>query len=181
MLRSLPKPSMLLAGAVLASAVSGAACAQTSSNSSVSGSIAIFQPVTLTKGSDLSFGTVMRPASGSGDVIINATTGARSVTGNVQAMANGPAPAPSRATFTVSGEGGLNYSISYPGNFSLMRNGNQDPIQVNLNATSGGGALSGSAGSTGTATFGIGGQLTISSSTPTGSYTGSFTVTVSYN
>ena len=42
-------------------------------------------------------------------------------------------------------------------------------------------ALSGGAGAEGTGSFGVGGSLPLSGSTPAGSYSGSFTVTVSYN
>jgi hypothetical protein len=160
-------------------AMSGAAQAQTSSNTTVSGSMTVFQPITLTKTSDLSFGTIMRPASGNGTVTVDATSGARSVTGGAAPVASGGTP--SRAAFIVTGEGGLNFTVSFPASFNMTRNGNQDPIQVSINSTMGGGQLSGSSGQQGTQAFGIGGQVLLSNGTPTGAYTGSFTVTVAYN
>lgn len=174
-----PKALRLAACALALCAIGGAAQAQTSSNATVSGSMTVFQPITLTKTSDLSFGTVMRPASGNGTVTIDASSGARTVTGGAAPVASGGTP--SRAAFTVTGEGGLNFTVTHPASFNMTRNGNQDPIQVMLNSTMGGGQLSGSAGQQGTQTFGIGGQVLLSNGTPTGAYTGSFTVTVAYN
>lgn len=169
----------VVAAAVLA-AVGGQALAQTSSNTSVSGTMTVYQPITLNKTSDLSFGTVMRPASGNGTVTIDAQSGTRSVTGGASPVANGPNAAPSRAAFNVTGEAGMNFTVTYPQTFNMTRNGS-DPIQVTLNSTMGGGQLVGAPGQQGTQSFGIGGQVLLSNGTPTGSYTGSFTVTVAYN
>lgn len=172
---------LALTAAAALLAVGAPALAQTNSAQSVTGTMTVYQPITLAKTSDLSFGTVMRPASGNGTVSIDAQSGARTITGGASPVANGPNAAPSRAVFTVTGEGGMNFTVTYPQTFNMTRNGNQDPIQVTLNSTMGGGQLSGSNGQQGTQTFGIGGQVLLSNGTPTGAYSGSFTVTVAYN
>lgn len=166
--------------ATVALGLAGAASAQTSANTTASGSLGVVQPITIAKVSDLSFGTVVRPVSGNGTVVIDASTGARTMTGGVSAIGGGPVTTVTRAVFTVSGEGGYNFTVTIPASFNITRNGNQDPIQVTLVSTTGTGTLSNSFGTTGTATVGIGGSVPISNGTPSGSYTGTFTVTVAY-
>lgn len=167
-----------LAAAVCA--VGGTAHAQTSTTTSTTASMNITQPLQLTKVTDLVFGTIMRPTSGSGNVIIDAQSGNRNVTGNASGVTGGSAATPTRAAFTVSGEAGMNITVTVPGSMTMTRGG-ADPITVSLNSTMGGGQLSGPTGGTGTAAFGVGGQLAISDSTPPGAYTGTFNVTVAYN
>lgn len=164
--------------AVAALGFAGAAAAQNSASQQVSGTMTLYQPITLAKNSDLSFGTLIKPASGSGNATIDASSGALSATGGIGVVT---ASTHSRATFTVSGEGGLNFSVTTPQSFNMTRAGGSDTVQVTLNSTTGSGTLSGSAGATGTATFGVGGQIQIASGTPTGSYSGTFTIMVAYN
>ncbi|MCR5875190.1 DUF4402 domain-containing protein [Phenylobacterium sp. J426] len=166
--------------AVALSLAAAPALAQTSSSTSVTGTMNVTQPLQLSKTTDLTFGTIMRPSSGSGNVIIDATTGVRTVTGNATGVTGGANATPTRAAFTVTGEGNMNITVTVPGSMTMTRGG-LDPITVSLNSTMGGGQLSGPSGSTGTASFGVGGQLSLSSSTPTGAYSGTFNVTVAYN
>lgn len=168
----------IAAGLVLAAAP---ALAQTSSNQSVTGTMTVYQPITLTKTSDLSFGTVMRPASGNGTVYINKTSGARTVDGAASLVANGPNAAPARAAFTVTGESGLNFSITVPQSFDMLRSGGGGSVQVMLDPTASGGQLTGNTNGAGTFAFGVGGQVLLSNGTPTGAYSGTFTVSVAYN
>ncbi|MET0273662.1 MAG: DUF4402 domain-containing protein [Phenylobacterium sp.] len=183
---SLPQRSTvgrLLTGfavALAASGLAGGACAQATSTQPSNSSIAVLQPIALAKVSDLSFGTVVRPTSGSGNVLINATTGARTITGSVTPMGSGPVAAISRAAFSVSGEGGQNFVITVPASFNMTLAG-QNPMTVTLTSSMSGGTLSNALGTAGSSSFGVGGQVTIASGTPSGSYTGSFTVTVAYN
>jgi len=164
--------------AVASLAAAAPALAQASSSQTVTASMNVTQPLQIAKTSDLVFGTIMRPTSGSGNVIIDANTGARTVTGNASGSTGGSTP--TRAAFTVTGEGGMNITVTTPTSMVMTRGGS-DPITVSLNSTMGGGQLSGSPGSSGTASFGIGGQLTLSNTTPSGAYSGSFNVTVAYN
>lgn len=168
--------AMAAAGGVLLAA--GQAGAQNSASQQVTGTMNLYQPLTVTKISDLSFGTLIKPVSGNGDATIEANTGNLTATGGIGVVTSSTH---SRAVFTVAGEGGLNFTVTTPGSFSMTHNGAQDPISVTLSSTTGGGTLSGSAGSQGTATVGVGGQIAISNGTPSGAYSGAFTITVAYN
>ena len=152
----------------------GASHAQASATQTTTGTSTIIQPISITSSTGLAFGTVIRPASGNGSVTIDATTGARTFSGTVAGMTS----TTSRAAYTVSGEGGMNYSISVPVNFNLT---GPSTIQVFLTPTATSGTLSGSLGGPGTSTFGVGGNFMISNGTQTGVYSGTFNVTVSYN
>ena len=174
--------STLLAAVAALSALlaAGPALAQASATQPASGTMTLFLPVTVSKLSDLSFGTVVRPPSGSGNVSVNAVSGQVTASGGAGVVSSGPLSA-SRASFSVTGEGSMNFTVSVPQTFNMTRSGGPESLQVTLNSTTGGGTLSGAYGSTGSAAFGIGGSLVLNSGTPSGTYSGSFTVTVAYN
>lgn len=174
---------MLLAGFAI-SAIAGTAHAQASATSTTSASATIFRPITLTKNSDLRFGTIVRPATGSDTVTINAADGARELsTNNAVALTSGAHQSPTRATYTVSGEGGQAFSISVPASFNMTRSGGAETLTITLTASAASGTLSGTLGnaSSGSASFGVGGAMPLTSSTASGAYSGSFITTVSYN
>ncbi|WP_432214724.1 DUF4402 domain-containing protein, partial [Salmonella enterica] len=62
----------------------------------------------------------MRPRTGSGSVVINASTAARTVSGGIAALST---PATSRASFTVTGEGGQAFSLSIPSTLTMTTTG----------------------------------------------------------
>ena len=174
---------MLLASLAI-SAIAGTAHAQASATSTTSASATIFRPITLTKTSDLRFGTIVRPASGADTVTISAEDGTRGLsTNNAVVLTSGIHQAPARATYTVSGEGGQAFSISVPPSFNMTRSGGAETITVALTASATSGTLTGSLGnaSSGSASFGVGGAMPVSASTASGAYSGSFITTVSYN
>jgi hypothetical protein len=81
----------------------------------------------------------------------------------------------------VTGEGGKAISISVPATF-VMQNSHGDSITVTTNnnvAVSP--TLSSIAGQTGTYSFFVAGGFPVNSTTASGAYTGTFTVTASYN
>lgn len=138
----------------------------------------VFRPLSVSS-TALAFGKVVRPSTGSGTVTVNQTSGARSVTGTgVIGLA---APTPSRAAYTVTGEGGQVFSLTVPSSFQMTGPGT--PLTVTLTATTANGSktLSSAVGSAGTFAFGVGGSFPFSSTTVTGAYTGNYDVTVSYN
>ena len=139
----------------------------------------IFRPIAITAGTALNFGKIIRPRSGSGTVAVDAATGQRTVAGT--GMAGLSSPAPTRATYTVSGEGGQVFSLSVPSTFQMTGPG--APITVNLTSTTANGAktLSSALGAAGTFSFSLGGSLPLTSTTATGTYQGSYTVTTVYN
>ena len=172
----------ILIGVAGALCVATGAYAQNTANVSANGSVTIFRPITLTKNSDLSFGTVVRPISGSGTVTISQTDGTRTNTGSLALLTTGPNAAASRATYTVNGEGGQGFSISVPATFDMTRSGGpSDIITVTVVPTATSGTLSSTLGNGGTASFGVGGTITVDSTTPSGAYSGTFTTTVTYN
>lgn len=157
--------------------LAGPASAQDSA--STTGSAQIIQPITLTKVSDLQFGAIVKPSLGSNTISIDETTGARSISngGNAALVAGGS----SRAVYTVKGKGGQVFSITVPKRFDMVQDGGSETLKVTLEATATEGVLSGSAGSTGSASFGVGGSFIVHKTTPAGSYSGSFDVSVAYN
>ena len=170
--------------ATLGVAPASAALAQNSGQAQTSSTVTIFRPIALTKLTDLSFGTVVRPVNGSGVVTVSQADGSRSLSGSGALLATGgpstQAPA-GRATDTVTGEGGQTFSISVPANFNMTRSGGGETITVILTPSATTGTLSNALGQAGTASFGVGGQIPISNNTAGGAYVGSFTTTVAYN
>ncbi len=143
-------------------------------------SMTLYRGVTIEKNSDLSFGTVVRPNTGSSTVIIDQGTGARTFTGGVVLLGTGPNPAAGRATFTVRGEGGQTFGITVPDFFPMTRAGGSEVLLVQTaNATTG--TLGNSLGALGSATFGVGGTITIPDNQASGFYTGTFLVEAAYN
>lgn len=136
----------------------------------------VFRPISITKSSDLNLGRLVKPTAGSGTVTIDAATGARSVSAGVGLAT----PSPTRALYTVTGEGGRSVSISIPASISMSNGSNS----LSLAATStapGTATLSNSAGSSGTYSFGVGGSITLASTTASGAYSGLFNVMANYN
>ena len=168
-----------LAGVAAVAALSPATVfAQSSANVSTTGSARIVQPIAITKNSDLAFGTVVRPTSGSNTIAVDQTNGTRSLSGGGDGVL--VTSTVTRATYTVDGEGGQTFSISVPATFS-MTGSTSGTITVNLTPTATTGTLSGAVGAAGSATFGVGGDFTLATSQATGQYSGSFTATVAYN
>ncbi|OAN63897.1 hypothetical protein A7X12_19035 [Sphingomonas sp. TDK1] len=163
---------------VSATLMPAAVMAQTSASGT--GSLTVIQPLTITKNADLQFGSVVRPVSAAGAVAV-AVTGARTVTGDIQALASGDTPQAAR--FTISGEGGHALSVTIPASFTLA-NGAQSLVVTTTNNLTGAlsaQTLSGTAGGAGTLDVRVGGTVALATTTPAGLYTGAFTVSTAYN
>lgn len=154
--------------------MSGTAFAQSSDIESTTGSTRILQAIALTKASDLQFGAIVRPSSGNSTVTIAAGSNSRTVDGTGVGVTSGNFPV-TRATYNVSGEAGQTFSITVPTSFT-MAHATAPGITVNLTPEATAGTLTG-----GAASFGVGGNFQISSTTATGDYSGTFNVTVAYN
>jgi len=167
--------SYILAG-TLACTLAGSALADTNSVTTT-GTTTILRPVTIHEDAALAFAKIVRPSSGSGTVTI--TPGSDTVvptgTGTLAAGTG------SQGKYTVSGEGGQVVAVSYPATFDMTDSGS-DTLTVTLSSDASGGTvtLSGSAGSSGTASLKVGGSFPITSTTPTGAYSGTYTVSVAY-
>ncbi|HEY8617233.1 DUF4402 domain-containing protein [Phenylobacterium sp.] len=181
-MQSLKTLAIAAAGAVAVLALAPAAWAQASANQNTTSTATIFQPIQLAKNTDLSFGTIVRPISGSGTVAVSATDGQRTPTGGVALLNTGPNAAAGRATYTVTGEGGQSFNINIPANFSMTRTGGSETILVTLAmSVTNPQTLSGTLGTTGNLTFGVGGSIPVANTTQSGAYTGTFNVVVAYN
>lgn len=131
----------------------------------------------LTKNSDLKFGRIVRPSSGTSTISVSPITGLRSITGTAVGIAD---PAPSWAYYTVNGEGGQTISVTVPASVSMTGPGGG--ITVNLTTFKPAPVqLSGSANSDGMYEFWVGGNFTLDSTAASGAYSGAFNVTVAYN
>ncbi|CAN5346653.1 hypothetical protein BH10PSE1_BH10PSE1_21040 [soil metagenome] len=151
-----------------------------SASTTGTGSITVIRPITITKTSDMKFGTVVRPTTGSGTVVLTAA-GVRSVTGGVAALASGDTPV--AAAFNVAGEGGQSVSITIPTTFTMTSGADSLTVTTSNNLTGSASAqtLSNALGAAGSLAFAVGGSVPISSTQTTGAYTGSFTVSAAYN
>jgi hypothetical protein len=161
---------------VLLSGLASPAFAQ-SSSATTTGTTTIIQPVTISQNNALAFGTLVRPTSGSSLISIGIGSDTVSATGSAVVLRG----TTSRARYTVTGEGGETVSVTMPASFNLAMTG-APALPVTLARNPGGNlTLSNALGSSGTASLDIGGSFSISDATPTGAYSGSFTVSVAYN
>src|SRR6185436_18571007 len=107
--------------------------------------------------------------------------GVRTLSGSGSLLSGGSYGEATRAAFIVTGEGGQTYSISVPATVTMTRTGGTETMGVALTSTATTGTLSGALGAAGTQGLGVGGSITVASTTATGAYAGAFTVTVTYN
>ena len=132
----------------------------------------------VNKLTDLSFGTIIRPPSGSGTVTI-ATGGGRSLGGAVPPIGMtgvGSQYLFGAATYTLKGEPGTAFTLTVPASVDLLGPSNHLLIPLTANIS---GSLSMDV--SGSMALNIGGVVTISSSTNTGLYSQTFNVSVVYN
>ncbi|WGM31850.1 DUF4402 domain-containing protein [Brevundimonas sp. NIBR11] len=174
------KKIICVAAALAAVAFAAPAMAQSTASTTGTGSITIIRPLTITKNADLKFGSVVRPSTGSGTAVVSAA-GVRSVTGGVVGLASGDTPQASQ--FTVAGEGGQSISVTIPATFTMANGSDSLTVTTSNNLTGSAGAqtLSNALGGAGTLVFTVGGSVPVASTTPTGAYTGAFTVSAAYN
>ncbi len=137
----------------------------------------VFRGIAIAKSTDLAFGKIVRPSSGSGTVSLSAA-GTISVSGTgTAALAS---PAPTVAAFSVTGEGGQAVTVTVPSSFAMTSGANSLTVTT---AASGSGVqtLSGTIGGAGSLAVNVGGSFPLTSVTATGLYSGTFTVSVAYN
>lgn len=149
----------------------------TSAGDTDKGKATVLRALSINSGMSLNFGRIQLPASGSSTISLDASSGSRAVTGTAVAYAT---PAPTRATFTVAGEGGQQISISVPSSVTL--NGPAGSITVTLtSSTPPATTLPGALGTSGSLPISIGGSFTLTATTPPGAYSGTVTVSADYN
>lgn len=169
-MKTLSRLSLLAAVMAVAGTFSTGALAATASGTA---NATVLQPIAITAGTALNFGTFSGNASG-GTVKVS-TGSVRTLTGSV-VVASGNTP--TAGTFSVTGTGTSTFGITYPANFNVTSGANTMSVDVsaatNTNPTTG--TLAG-----GTATLSVGGTLTVAANQTAGAYTGSYTMTVEYN
>ena len=142
----------------------------------------IISPISISKVTDLEFGNVA-VSTGGGTVVMNATTGIRTVTGDCTLPAT-PGTV-SRAQFTVGGESGYTYSITLPAGATTIGDGVASTMTVTpwTSSPTPTGTLTG-----GTQTLYVGATLNVGATQTPGTYSatasngsGEFSVTVNYN
>lgn len=146
--------------------------------STVATTITIRRPLQMVKNSDLNFGTLVRQPSGaSASVVVNNSTGIRTQTGNANLIAL-PSPSPSRAQFTITGEPSTTFAISYSPTGNITMSNGASTLSVTTSKTATGNQTM---PATGTLTLGVGGTISVLSTTARGEYSGNLTVTTTYN
>ncbi len=143
-----------------------------SATGTASATARIVTPIAIVKTADLNFGDVV--AGGSAGTVVVTTAGVRSATGGAT-LANGTSVA--AAAFTVSGQGSSTYSITLPASASVISGANTMTVNTFTSSPNGTGVLT--AG--GTQPLTVGATLNVGASQATGTYTGTFPVTVAYN
>ncbi|MFC3711866.1 DUF4402 domain-containing protein [Sphingoaurantiacus capsulatus] len=141
----------------------------------------VYRSLKITKVSDLNFGSILKPTATGGNILVNATTGARTKSAGDAVLIG---TAASRAQFTVDGEGGrvIGISVSPANPVTLTRVGGSQTLALTwTRSPTGNLTLSGAAGAAGTGTFGIGGSIPLTTTTTTGQYNGTINITFNYN
>lgn len=114
--------------------------------------------------------------AGSGGTVTVSPAGGRSASGGVVLVPSGPGAA---AQFIVSGDANVSYAISLPGNGVVVLTSSANSMAVN-NFTSSP-SSTGTLGAGGSQTLSVGATLSVGSNQASGSYSGTFDVTVNYN
>ncbi len=168
--------------ALLLSGIATSASAQATASANANGSVTIFRPITVTKNADLKFGNIVKPGAGSGSASVAADSGgALTVGGGVVDLASGDAS--SAAKFTVAGEGGQAFTLAVADSFSISNGTDSITVTTSQDVADGTQNLSGSLGdgADGTKEVHVGGSINVPSAISTGLFTGSFSVTATYN
>ena len=153
----------VIAAAAFASTAAQAATASASANAS------ILEQVTVTKSADLDFGTIAI-GTGGGTVTVGNTNNRTCGSGLV---CSGTVTS---AGFNIAGAASQNVGISGDSSVTLTRVSGTETMTASLTRSAASATLSG----TGTASFAVGGVLTVGGTQVAGAYTGSFNVTVNY-
>jgi hypothetical protein len=159
------KKMLISAGALAALAFTTPALA--ANTASANATVNIVSPLSLVKNTDLNFGTVVGPFAG--EVVHVDTGGARTCGGLTCSGTFGA------ATFTVTGTPDQDVTLTIPNSVTL--NGPSGSLNVDMSTDK---PVDPTLDSAGTASFGVGGKLTIPSGTADGVYANTFNVTADY-
>lgn len=167
---------LILAAAAATFAVPAAAApGNTATATDGSADAVIVSPITITHvtGATLNFGTIVPDTAGSSVVEID-TSGAGSVlSGDAVVVDNTSWSADS---FDVTGDASRGFSISTTGG-TVDSGTNSMSFTTTYESTNGSGSLD----ANGEASFDVGGELTVGANQAAGTYTGTYSATVTYN
>lgn len=149
--------------------------AQYSATGTVNSSAVLVRTLSVASTTALDFGT-FAPGAAPGTVVMTAA-GSRTATGGVTLVTSA---AGSPATVSLSGTPSTAYSVTLPTSVLLTANTGNATMTLNQFTTTLAG-LQGTLSTAGIGTFAIGGTLAVSGSQAIATYTGTFTVTLSYN
>ena len=138
----------------------------------------VIEPLSITENTAIDFGTVSGgPAAGT---VVITTAGARSVTGDAQIIGTDGAA----GTFTISGQGGQAYTLTFSG-VATLENAGGDQMTADTFTDDSAGTIPGTGAST--EDFNVGATLNLDPSQPSGSYStatgggSEYTITVNYD
>jgi hypothetical protein len=163
------------AAAFLVLLVPTTATAQTSSDTATaSASATVVSAITITKDVDLDFGDVV--AGATPGTVEMSTAGVRTATAGTTLGNVGSSAA---ASFTVNGDASSTYAITLPSVAITLSDGAANDMTVDTFNSDPGATSTLSGG--GSDTIAVGATLNVGASQVSGSYTGTFDVTVAYN
>ena len=153
----------------------GIASPASAANAPASATVNLYKPLLLAKTTDMDFGSMFPPASGTGTIKLDPNGGATIYTGIAAA---GASPT-TRAVFTGQATRLSLVFLQYPaGSITLTRVGGSDTLTASNFTIDSAGVLR----FVGTAsyTIGVGATLAVPSTAVGGTYVGSFTLTANY-
>ncbi|MEO5772876.1 MAG: DUF4402 domain-containing protein [Sphingomicrobium sp.] len=157
-------------------AVATPAFAQTvTANATAEARGVVLLPLTLTKTSDVDFGTVIASTTVAGSVTIDPDTGARSVSGGVLGVPTYPG---GRGLFQGAGTVGNDVILTL--NAPTVLTSGANIINVSSFVLDNGGATTRTIDATGAFAVGVGGTFDIVAAQPNGLYTAQFDLTAEY-
>lgn len=169
------KKSTLIALTVLAAVAllvpAGSAFAQSSATASAPATATIIAPLAMTNTAPLAFGLVT--TSGAAGTIELTPAGTRISGGGATAITG---LAFNAATFNVTGEASRTFAITLPASTTIAAGANTMTVNAFTSSLGATGTLTG-----GAAALNVGATLNVLATQPSGSYTGTFAVTVAYN
>ena len=166
---------VMTAAAGLVGSLATAQAQQNNSSTTANANTTVIQAISISRTAHMNFGSVV--AGGSlGTVVLPASASpTRSATGGTTL---GSATVVSAAIFAISGEPNNTYAITLPSSPVTITDGTNNMTVSNFTSSPGGtGTLNGS----GLETVYVGGTLNVAANQVSGIYSGSFSVTVTYN
>lgn len=153
----------------------GALFAATAGPATGSAKAVIIAPMTLTHvtNASLNFGRIVNTAAGT--VTVAAKDGTSTSTGVT--YQEGPTAADQ---FTVTGQNGVSFTVNLPASITVTDGAGNNMTVGSLTSFCGTGASSACTASTTGTQVGVGGTLTVSAGQAAGTYTGTYSVTITY-